>query len=122
MNRDVIFSDSCIKNEIKEHVYGYLWSKKYNVNCPVAFKVYAEKETKNKKSKYYNKKIGFIVRDKCKTIDINEKDAYSWFQRVYFGYFDGIRANYLFTKYDPYYNSKIHARYPTYKNGKWGKV
>ena len=76
---------------------------------------------------HYEKEVGEISLSYSKTVFDMPADVTAFFgggcRLTGFVYtFDGIRANYLFTKYDPYYNSKIHARYPTYKNGKWGKV
>ena len=114
--RTIIFDRYCLKNEIKQHVYGYLYSQGYNVKCPTTFWFYATaSQLKN------NQKKKSCLRAHCKTIDIAEWDVYDTNQKYVFGYFYHIRYSYTYTKGDPYYYSYGRKRLIYYQNSNWGK-
>ena len=90
--RDIIFTNSCMSNEIEKHVLGYLYSLGYkNVSKPLIFTAYSKQSLCNH----------------CKTIEISEADVYDWKQSNGFGYFGGIRDQYKCTQNDPFYYSSL---------------
>ena len=46
------------------------------------------------------------LRDRCIDIDILEQDIQKKEDRIYFGYFSGIRDCYMYTKADPFWVSR----------------
>ena len=47
-------------------------------------------------------------------------DVYNFEQELVFGYFEGIRSKYKYTKKDPYYLSNIKQRNPGFSRSDWG--
>lgn len=91
-NRPFLFSDSCVKNEIKDHCLGY-W--------------YCDGKIKNRKSirtfmqVYSINKNG--LQKRCQEIDIVEQDVCDPIDRYLFNYYNGIRKVYKNTLADPYW-------------------
>ena len=93
-SRDIIFTNSCMSYEIKEHLLGLFYHLSYkSIKKPVLFTTY------NKES----------LGSHCRSVEISEADVYDLKQSVGFGYFNGIRDKYKGTANDPYYYSNFTA-------------
>ena len=99
--RPFLFSDKCVKNEIKDHCMGYWY-------CVGKIK---EKKYIRKFMQVYsiNKKA---LQRHCQEIDIAEQDVCEPIDRELFDYYNGIREVYKNTLADPYWR----------KNGKRKKI
>lgn len=91
--RPFLFSNKCVKDEIKEHCFGYWYSVgKIDDNKSIngfmqAYSIFSKKGLKTH----------------CEVIDIAEQDACDPVDRVLFDYFNGIRKKYMNTVADPYW-------------------
>ena len=100
--RSILFSDECIKEEIKLHANGYMAALDMdNISMPMRFSIYSFRihPLSSKKRKQY-------IETACEEIDIKEYDVASPIESVGFSYYSGIRECYKGTKADPYYSEK----------------
>lgn len=90
--RAFLFSDECVANEIEQHCLGYWWGKdKIKFLDSSVILAIGVGFNKNKIIKH------------CEKIDIFEQDVCKMRDAIVFGYYLGIRDEYLYTMNDPYF-------------------
>ena len=93
--REFLFSDECVANEIKQHVLGY-W-RSVGKDAPLTVTVAGMYVYTWIYSEYGS------LYTRCKMIDIAEQDVISDSNRIAFDYFNGIRDCYFGKPADPFY-------------------
>ena len=115
--RSILFSDECLKEEIKLHANGYMAAlNKDNIDMPTLFSIYAFRV-----HPFSSKKRKDFIKGACMEIDIKEYSVADPVESVGFSYYSGIRDCYINTNADPFYSRKLKRRvkvFPTY-NGDW---
>ena len=111
VNRPLLFSDECLKNEIKDHCLGY-WYSIGKIKNQTSIRTFM------KAYKIVNKNS---LKAHCKNIDIVEQDVCDPVDRVLFDYFNGIRNVYKDTPADPYWRES-GKRVKNNVRNKWKKV
>ncbi|MPN05632.1 hypothetical protein SDC9_152883 [bioreactor metagenome] len=116
--REFLFDVDCVTNEIKQHIYGYLWSiDKKDISLPALFRGYS-----------WLKKFGLFTKTAaerkegiklaCREIDIYESDVVDNVpEAIGINYFGGIYHCYYKTKYDPYYHTTLGRVYGWVRSG-----
>ena len=90
--REFLFSDYCVIQEIKHHCLGYWYTEGRIPLRKTSYRLYfGSKITKRDLEKA------------CKQIDIAEQDVFEYDDSMAFGYFALIRSKYLYTMADPYW-------------------
>ena len=102
--REFLFSDYSVIQEIKHHCLGY-WYKEGRIPL-----------SKTSYRLYFGSKITERdLEEDCKQIDIAEQDVYEVDDSIAFGYFYNIRLCYSYTMADPYWYGEFErtniARY-----------
>ena len=108
--RPFLFSDKCVKNEIKDHCLGYWY-------CDGKIK---DRNSIRKFMRAYSiDKEG--LQKHCQEIDIVEQDACDPVDRELFGYYNGIRKVYKNSLADPYWHKKDKRKENNVREG-WKKT
>ena len=104
-NRDFLFSNECLSNEIKEHFLGYLYCLNYKVTMgPVLGTYYYATVTQYANDLQLWAKGRASFMGACQAANIHESDAVNnLMESVGFNYFSGIRSYYKKTNKDPFY-------------------
>lgn len=90
--REFLFSDECVIEEIRHHCLGYWYTEDLIGLSETSYRLW----------------IGVggdevELEKRCESIDIAEQDVYKIMQSKGFSYYFGIRPRYLYTLADPYW-------------------
>lgn len=122
--REFLFSEECVKYEIKEHIVGLMSSLGYYQYGLTPLYMTGQggidliENTMTKITNIFRteKKEAVIklphgyVKDHCEIIDISEGDVYDKYQAYFFKYREGIHPRYKNTIADPYWDAQSGDR------------
>lgn len=108
--RQFLFSDECVANEIKEHVLGYWYAMDVKAEItPITLAMIAYSQNKRELKRH------------CRIVDIAERDVFgignAFKNALPFDYYNGIRDCYIASNSDPYYYWESQERKHTPRFG-----